>query len=361
MIKSYKYRIYPTKEQEEKMKNFFGVARLIYNLGLQSKIYAYQSRKKLSTYDLIRQLTDMRKEFKFIKECPIDIQQQSLLNMEKAFSMFFKGKGFPKFKNKYSKQSIKFIQHIHQEHNRIKLPKLGWIKAVTERNVYGKIKNATLSKTVTGKYYVSITFDTLIDIPNKVKIDESSSVGIDLGIKEYLITSDGEYVNNPKFLKTSLRKLRIEQRSLARKVKGSNNYHKQRIRVAKVNEHIRNQRMYFLHNLSTRLVKENDTLILESLQVKNMVKNRKLSRTISDAGWSMFVEMLKYKSEWFGKNLIQINTFFPSSKKCSVCGNVKKELKLSERTYRCEVCGTELDRDYNASLNIKQEGLLQAL
>lgn len=361
MFISYKYRIFPTEEQKKQLQRYFGVSRLVYNLGLETKTVSYALNKKsISKYDLIKQLPELRKEFNYIKECPSQVLQQSIINLDTAYQNFFKGRGqFPKFKNKYSKQSITFPQgfKISFKDSTITLPKLKKVAIDYHRKFKGLPKKVTLTKTATGKYFVSILVDTQTEKPKQKLIKPKTSVGIDFGIKDLAITSDGVVWENKNFFKSQQRRLRVEQRSLARKQKGSINREKQRIKVALLHEKIRNQRTDYLHKISTELVNTYDTIIIEDLAVKNMMKNHILSKAISDMGWRQLRTMLEYKANWKGKNLVVIGRFEPSSKVCSKCGNHKKDLKLSDRVYNCEKCGNSIDRDINAAKNIKKFGV----
>lgn len=361
MLKGYKYRIFPTDDQKDQLQRYFGVSRLVYNLGLETKTVAYASNKKsISKYDLIKQLPDLKKEFDYIKECPSQVLQHSLINLDTAYQNFFKGRGhFPKYKNIYSKQSITFPQGftVSFKDGTLKLPKLKEVAICYHREFKGLPKSVTLTKTVTGKYFVSILVDSQKEKPKKKPINIKTSVGIDFGIKDLAITSDGIVYENKNFFKSQQNRLRVEQRSLARKVKGSNNREKQKLKVALLQEKIRNQRTDYLHKISTELVNTYETICIEDLAVSNMVKNRKLSKAISDMGWRQLRTILEYKTEWQGKNLVVIGRFEPSSKVCSNCGYHKKDLKLSDRTYNCDKCNNSMDRDLNASLNIKNFGV----
>jgi len=361
MLKAYKYRIFPSEEQKDQLQRYFGVVRLVYNLGLETKTVAYASNKKsISKYDLIKQLPELKEEFDFIKECPSQSLQSSLINLDTAYKNFFKGKGqFPKYKNRYSKQSITFPQgfEISFKNNTIKLPKLKEVAIDYHRQFKGMPKNVTLSKTVTNKYFVSILVDTQEEKIKPKPVKTETSVGIDFGIKNLAITSDGVVYENKNFFKSQQRRLRVEQRSLARKQKGSINRDKQKLKVALLQEKIRNQRTDYLHKISTELIYQYNTIVLEDLAVSNMVKNRKLSKAISDMGWRELRTMLEYKADWYGKNIVVIGRFEPSSKICSNCGNHKKDLKLSNRMYDCDSCGNSMDRDLNAAYNIKNFGV----
>lgn len=361
MFKSYKYRIFPNDIQKEQLWRYFGVLRVVYNLGLEAKTMAYAiGKKSISKYELMKQLPELKKEYTWIAECPAQSLQHTLINLDTAYKNFFKGVAkFPRFKNKYSNQSIVFPQDckVDFDNKTIALPKLKKIAIDYSRKFEGKIKRVTLSKTSTNKYFVSILIETDKPTPSKKPIDSSTSVGIDFGIKDLAITSGGEVFENKHFFKKQQKRLRVEQRSLARKEKGSSNYLKQKIVVALLQEKIRNQRIDYLHKTSTSLIHNYDTIVLEDLAVSNLVKNKHLSRAISDMGWRELRTMLEYKSEWYGKNLLVIGRFEPSSKICSNCGKIKQDLKLSDRIYSCDSCGFKIDRDKNASINIKTFGL----
>jgi len=361
MLRAYKYCILPTDEQKEQLAKFFGCCRFVYNLGLECKISAWTSAKKnLTCFDLANQMKDLKdNEAGWLSECPAQSLQMSLRNLDNAYTQFFKGGGFPKFKNKYSKQSIQFPQQVWVdfEKNIIKIPKLKNVTCIYDRKFEGDIKTVTLSKTTTGKYFVSILVDNHSDMPKKKPVKEETTVGIDLGIKTFATLSDGTEYANLKLLRKGKKNLRRQQRSLARKQKGSKRREKQRLVVAKVHEKIRNQRTDYLHKISTEIVKNNDTICMEDLNISGMMKNEKLSLAIAELGWYTFKTFISYKCDWYGKNLITIGRFDASSKICSNCGNIFKELKLSDRFWTCEKCKTEHDRDKNAAQNIKSFGL----
>jgi len=309
---------------------------------------------------LIKQLPDLKKEFDYIKECPSQILQHSLINLDTAYQNFFKGRGrFPKYKNRYSKQSITFPQgyEISFKDSTLKLPKLKEIAIDYHREFKGIPKRVILTKTVTEKYFVSILVDNQKKLPKKKPIKTQTSVGVDFGIKDLAITSDGVVFENKNFFKKQHTRLRVEQRSLARKQKGSKNREKQKLIVALLHEKIRNQRTDYLHKISTELVNAYETIAIEDLAVGNMVKNRKLSKAISDMAWRQLRTMLEYKTKWQCKNLVVIGKFDPSSKLCRKCGNIKQDLKLSDRTYNCDKCGHLEDRDINAAKNIINFGI----
>ena len=361
MLRAYKYRIFPDLNQQDMLINIFGQTRFVYNLGLETKITAYAGNKvNLNYFDLAKQVKELKDtDCPWLKDSPSQALQMSLRNLDNAYTNFFKGRGFPKFKSKHGKQSFQLPQGVYlsEDNKQIFIPKLKWVDIDLHRDFKGDIKTVTVSKTVTNKYFISILVDNQIDLPNKKQITETTSVGVDLGIKEFAITSDGIKFDNQNFMKSMMRRLRVEQRSLARKQKGSNRRTKQKMVVALIHEKIRNQRQDYLHKISKYLVDTYDTICLEDLSVKNMVKNHCLARAISDQGWSEFRTMVEYKSEWYGKNVSIIGRFEPSSKMCSCCGYINKELTLADREWTCIKCDTYHDRDVNAAQNIKSFGL----
>lgn len=360
MLKAYKYRIYPSKAQKQDLAKFFGSCRFVYNLGLETKIRAYTDAKKnLSCFELIKQMKELKDtEAKWLSDCPSQTLQMTLRNLDNAYTKFFKGFGFPKFKHKHSKQSIQFPQHISINNGFIFIPKLKGVPIVLHKPLgIGNIKTTTLSKTPTGKYFVSILIDNQNELPKKKPINEQKTVGIDLGIKDLAILSDGTVYQNQKFFRKQKANLRRQQRSLARKQKGSKRREKQKLVVAMVHEKIANQRADYLHKITTDIVNRFDTIVLEDLNIRGMMKNHKLALAIGEIGWYQFISMLKCKSEWNGKNLIQIGRFEPSSKICSNCGTINKELTLKDRNWTCNGCGNYHDRDINAAKNIKNFGL----
>jgi len=363
MLKSYKYRIYPTEAQQEQLAKAFGCARFVYNLGLETKISAWTSAKKyVDVFDLSNQMRELKStEAPWLKDCPSQALQMSLRNLDNAYTNFFKrGSGFPKFKSKHSRQSIQLPQgvRIADDGKQVFIPKLKWVGIDLHRALPdGDVKTVTVSRTTTNKYFISILVDTKREVPSKKLINESTSVGIDLGIKDFAITSDGMKFENKDFMKSTQKQLRVAQRSLARRVKGSGGYERQKKRVALLHEKIRNQRQDYLHKISSYLVKTYDTICIEDLSVSGMVRNHNLARAISDQGWREFRSMLEYKAEWQGKNIQVIGRFDPSSKTCSCCGKMNKELKLSDRNWTCRSCETTHDRDVNSAKNIKNFGL----
>ena len=361
MLKAYKYRIFPTEEQQGLLANIFGQTRFVYNLGLETKITAYAGNKtNLTCFDLIKQMKELKDtECPWLKEAPAQALQMALRNLDNAYTNFFKGKGFPKYKNKHRKQSFQLPQGVFlsEDNKQIFIPKLKFVGIDLHREFKGDIKTVTVSQTVTNKYFVSILVDNKQELPNKKPITEQSAVGIDLGIKDFAITSDGKKFENKDFFKSTMQKLRVVQRSLARKQKGSNHYKEQKLVAALLHEAVRNQRQDYLHKISKYLVDNYDTICLEDLGVKNMMRNHNLARAISDMGWSEFRTMLEYKAELQGKNISVIGRFEPSSKTCNCCGYINKELTLNDREWTCKGCNAKHDRDVNASINIKNFGL----
>lgn len=361
MLKTFKYRIYPNQIQRELISNIFGQVRFVYNLGLETKISAYIGNKKnITCFDLNKQITELKNtECIWLKDSPSQSLQMSLRNLDNAYTNFFRGKGFPKFKSKYGNQSFQLPQGVYLSKNKkqIFIPKLKLVNIDLHREFKGELKTISVSKSTTNKYYISILVDTKKLKTKKKTIKENTSVGIDLGIKDFCITSDGKKFKNKDFFKSTMKQLRIEQRSLSRKKVGSNRYKKQKMKVSLLHEHIKNQRQDYLHKISKYLVDNYDTICMENLGVNNMLKNHNLARAISDMGWGEFRTMLEYKCDWYGKNLSIIGRFDPSSKTCSDCGTINKNLKLSDREWTCDNCDTIHDRDINASINIKKFGL----
>ena len=369
VLRAYKYALFPNEEQRTVLEKTFGCCRLIYNTGLETKNTAYRMRGvSLGYFELNKQLTDTKQEVDFLNEVPAQALQMSLRNLDNAFTNFFRhGAAFPRFKSKHRKQSFQLPQGVKCdfEGGKIFLPKCKWVDCIFSRRFEGQTKTTTVSRTPTGKYFVSILVDIPVRAAKPKPVNPATAVGLDLGIKTFLVTSQGEEFENQKFLSRNLKRLRIEQRSLARKQKGSANREKQRLVVAKLHEKIRNQRSDYLHKISTQLVNKYDTICMEDLNVKGMaaaaaVKNHCLARAIGEQGWSDFKRMCKYKAETYGKHFIQIGRFEPSSKICSVCGSTNHSLKLSDRSWQCVSCSTVHDRDVNAAINIKYFGCRSA-
>lgn len=355
MLKAYKYRLYPTNQQAELINKHIGSVRFLYNLALETKQKAWAgNRVNINRYDLSHQLIDLKNECSWLKEVNSQSLQATLMNLDAAYLGFFKGRtGFPKFKKKSNGGSFNIPQSVLLKDNMLVIPKFrGGIKLVVHHPIKGVIKQATISKTLTGKYFASILCDTGEANKKKAKIKESTAIGIDLGIKDFLVTSEGEVFDNPKFLRKAQSRLKYTQRKYSI-YKGKQTKHK----LAILHEKVANQRKDFLHKVSTKLIRENQSIALENLNVAGMLKNHCLAQAISDVSWSTFVTMLEYKAEWYGVNILKIGRFDPSSKTCSCCGAINKELQLKDREWTCESCGTLHDRDINAACNIKSFAL----
>lgn len=371
MLKAFKYRLYPTPEQQVLLSKHFGCARFVYNWALERKIKVYkQEQKSVSCMKLTTELPELKKEHEWLTEVNSQSLQMALRNLDNAFTNFFEKRAdFPKFKKKRSKQSFQCPQKVRVdfENGLLHLLKVPKINAVYHRRFEGKVKTTTVSRSSSGKYWVSILVETEEQPIEKKSVNPETTVGIDLGVKDFAILSNGDKVANPRCLKESMKRLKVAQQRYSHReregkkngFKWSKRRDKARQRLAKVHEHVRNQRDDFLHKLTHRLTHDNQvgTYILETLSVENMVKNHCLAQSIEDSSWSKFLSMLLYKSEWYGKNVVQIGRFEPSSKTCSVCGSIKKDLTLKDREWKCKVCHAEHDRDVNAAVNIKDFGL----
>jgi len=357
MLKAFKYRIYLTDEQKVLLAKTFGCCRWFYNFALNLTNETYKATGKgLSRNEIINKLPELKKEKEWLTEVPSQALQQVALDLSSAFLNFFeKRTKFPKFKKKSNKQSVRFPQGIKLYGEYLTLPKLKKVYCKVSRLPSGKLKSLTVSITPSGKYFASCLYDDGIDLPKQSS--EGKAVGIDLGVKDFAITSDGSKYGNPKHYRKYEQKLAKKQKQLAKKQKGSNNRNKARKAVARVHEKITRCREDFLHKLSRKLVDKNQVIVVENLAVKNMVRNHKLAKSISDCGWGQFCTMLKYKAEWGGKYYIEVDRFFPSSKTCNHCLNQLDSLSLDMKLWQCPKCGTIHDRDINAAKNIRDEGL----
>jgi putative transposase len=359
MLRTVKVRLYPRAEQKELLTRAFGSCRWLWNyyLDLTNKTYK-DTGKGLNRGQLQGLLPELKKqeETQWLSQTYSQCLQVVALNLSNAFLNFFERRAsFPRFKSKHGKQSLSYPQNVKLVGDCLKFPKLGLIYAKIHREIKGSLKTVTITKNPCGQYYASILFEdgTKKPIPSV----EGNAIGIDLGLTHFAITSEGSKFDNPKWLAKHERNLKIKQQQLSRKKKGSNNRNKSRIKVAKVHNKISLAREDFHHKLSRRIVNENQVICVESLAVRNLVRNRKLSKAISQVGWGQFCTMLKYKAENEGKVYLEVDRFFPSSKTCNNCLDQVSNLTLDLRYWECPSCGTKHDRDINAARNIRDEGL----
>jgi putative transposase len=357
--KAFKFRIYPTPEQEKPLSQQFGASRFVYNYFLRQRIDYYaahkgQKKQGLNYHDTAKMLTELKRqpEYVWLKEANSQALQAALRNLDTAYHNFFENRAeFPKFKSKRSKQSFHVPQsfYLDAETGRLSIPKLAPLKIIVHRPLEGEAKSVTVSRTPAGRYFASILCE--VEVKSKPK-KRGRVIGLDLGLKSFAVMSDGEKIDPPQHFRKAETKLTQLQRRLSRKQKGSQGRDKARVKVARQHEKIANQRADFLHKLSRRLVDESQAIYVESLNVNGMMSNHHLAKSISDSGWSEFVRQLEYKSAWYGNHFGQIDRFFPSSKRHAACGYIYQDLTLSEREWTCPECGTLVDRDENAAQNI---------
>jgi len=349
--KGIKIRIKPNAKQVILLKKHFGANRWLWNYFLGKRIKGYQEMQQTSTYfkDCL-QLTDLRAEHDWLREVSCNSQQRTLKSLDDAYKRFFKKKaGFPNFKKKNCKQSFTLARDVSIKQNKIYIPKFNdGLKFNRELPHFDKINNIIIKQTQSGKYYAVLSVECEVEaLPLTGK-----EIGIDLGIKDFAVMSNGKKVKAHKVL-TKLKRL---QQHLSRKKKGSNRFNKQRLKLAKAHEKITNSRNDFLHKVSSNVVNNFDLIVVEDLAIKNMVQNHNLARVISEASWGEFINQLEYKSLWYGKELVKVDRFYPSTKTCSCCGWVNQSLTLKDRQWVCSNCGTKHDRDTNAAVNVLREG-----
>lgn len=357
MLKSYKYKIIPNEDQKVLLNKHFGSIRFIYNHFLNERKQEYETNKQtINYYDNCKSLTELKRqeEYSWLNEINSQSLQASLKNLDDAYNGFFKKRTkFPRFKSKHTKNSFKVPQAVKIENGKLRIRKFkDPIDIILHRTFSGIIKQCTISKTPTNEYFVSI----LVETEHKKLEKTGKSIGIDLGLKDFVITSDGYKYKNNRYTKTYQTKLKKAQQHLSRKKKGSNKYKEQKLKVARIHKKIANSRLDNLHKVSTELIKKYDVIFLEDLNIKGMMQNHKLAKHISDVSWSKFITLLTYKAEWNDKQIVKIDRFFPSSKTCNCCGYINQNLKLDMREWTCPSCNTKLDRDLNASKNILKEG-----
>ena len=366
MLKATKVRIYPTPEQADFLNRQFGAVRMVWNKALAIKTHYYKVREQnLSPKkDLKPLLVTAKKSRKYswLKEADSIALQQSVINLDKAFQNFFNPKleaRFPRFKSKHGNQSSYHCMSVAVGENWVKVPKCKPIKARIHREIAGTVKSITLSKTPTGKFYASVLAeDGLSEAKPITELQSSSIVGVDVGLTDIAITSTGVKTGNPRFIKNVQHNLKRKQKKLSRCKKGSKGRVKARLLVAKAHERVVFARNDFQHKLSKQLIDENQAVIVETLKVKNMLKNHCLARSIADAGWHSLVTKLDYKARQAGKHLVKIDQWFASSKTCSCCDRKQEEMPLNIRSWTCE-CGYVADRDINAAINVKKQGILK--
>lgn len=366
MLRAYKYELRPTDKQKVLLEKHFGTNRFVYNwaLDLKKKHYA-ETKKSLSQFDIMKQLTALKSEKEWMSEVASQSLQQTIAHLESAFVAFFKKRAdFPQFKSKHqSKKAYTVPQGISIDFDaqEIKLPKLKAVRFFKDRKFEGDIRQTTISATSTGRYYISVLVETgaaALVLPTP---SPASTVGIDLGIKDFAITSDVQVFENPRHFVSSQKRLGVYQKRLSRAVKGSKNREALKLKVAKVHEHVANQRRDYQHKVSTILTRgdsQTTVIAMETLSAENLLKNSKLAKHISDAAWNQFKQFVEYKCSWYGKHFVQIGRFEPSSKTCSTCGWYFKDLTLKVRSWECPQCHEYHDRDVNAACNIRNFGWL---
>jgi len=361
LLKAYKYRIYPTKGQIKKITAQFGCCRYVYNWGLQRKAEQYTlTGASTSCFELIGELTELKNKLPWLKEVYSQSLQMSLRHLDNAYTRFFREKkGFPRFKSRKNPvQSCAYPQGVKFRGAKVFVPKVGPVSVVMHRPLEGTVKTVTLSKSASGKYYLAALVDTGEAQPGKQPFTPTTTVGVDVGITYFATLSTGEKIDNPKYLMKAEKKLIRAQSCGCRRKKGSSNKDRQIIRVAVQHEKVTARRRDFLHKLSKRLISDNQAVAVEKLNIIGMLKNRRLAKQIGSCGWAEFFSFLDYKSDWYGKSILEIGRFEPSSKTCHACGFINRDLKLKDRMWTCPRCGKCLDREGNAAINIKAFALI---
>ena len=367
MKKAFKYRIYPNKAQQALLQSTFGCCRFVYNKTLDIRKTAYETDKtKLSKFDCINRMAALKDEYTWLRDVPAVCLVQAVDNMDKAYQNFFKfSKGYPKFKTKHhSRKSCCFpgqSSGVLQDISRLKLSKLGLVKYKKDREFVGILRHIVVTQESDGKYYASCLVDTGVEAPKPQPIDASTTVGIDLGLKDFIVTSDGRKIPNPRFYATIDRRIARLQKHESRKTKGSKRRARIRLKINKLYSKKRNLIKNYIYHVAKTLLRESQTLVMENLNIGGMVKNHKLAKSILNICWGELHRVLEYKSQWLGHNLIFIDRWAPSTKTCSHCGFHNSTLTLSDRSWTCPGCGTHHDRDGNAALNIKRMGLASLL
>jgi putative transposase len=366
MLKTYKYKLYPTAQQAQTFDQWIGVCRFVYNLALETKINAWESaNKSLTAYDLCKQLKDL-KSVEWIKQVNSQALTAEILKVDVAYKNFFRGSGYPKFRKRQTSGSFSCTgnkREVNWETGMLTIPKIKDIPINLTRRFEGKIKTVTISRSATGKYYASILVDNGVDLPELKPIRPETTIGIDVGISNLVVTSSGEIYPNIRSLKSNLDRLKVLQRRASRKKKGSQNRRKANKRVAVLHERIKNIRTDHIHKITSALVQTKihdsqvESIMVEDLNVEGMMQNRKLSQALSDASLSEIMRQLEYKCKWKGINFVKIGRFDASSKLCNNCGTKNDDLKLSDRLWTCGSCGSTHDRDLNAALNVRDIGL----
>lgn len=366
--RAFKFRIYPNQAQQASLASQFGCSRFVYNYFLRARMDYYrehetdEGKKGLTYHDNALALTQLKKlpDYAWLADVNSQSLQQALRDLDTAYSNFFNKRAqFPTFHKKHGRQSFRVPQHFRLDGDRLVIPKVTPIKIVVHRPLEGTPKSVTISRTPTGKYFASILCE--VEIADPQPKPTAPIIGVDLGLKDFIVTSDGERVPAPKYLRKAEKRLKRLQRRLSRRVKGSKGRDKARAAVARQHEKVANQRKDFHHKLSRRLTVDNQAVFVESLAVKNMLANHKLAKSIADAGWGEWLRQLGYKGQRFGCHVGQLHRFFPSSKLDNVCGFIHDGLKLSDREWVCPGCGCLVDRDLNAAKNIRDFGIRQEL